>query len=146
MKLALFIHVICISTWFGGLCVMAMYLRDSIRSNKLENMSYALNKVHKWNLTMFIPVALLALASGLFMLLGFGTPKPLWLLAKERIGSLVILLFVVMIITYGKKLTKNLSELRSPEELAVRVKRYIMILNLSLLVMTVLIFFVTFKP
>ncbi|SFJ73802.1 hypothetical protein [Thermoflavimicrobium dichotomicum] len=145
-KIALFIHVVCIATWFGGTALMAMYLRDAIRSNNVQTMEYALSKSHRWNLTMFIPTAVLATLAGVYMLLQYSGTKELWYIVKERFGLLFVLLFIFTISFYGPKLLKNLKEngIQSAQAQSI-LKKYIMILNLSLLFMAVLMLFVTLK-
>ncbi|TCS93262.1 hypothetical protein [Hazenella coriacea] len=146
VKIALFIHVVCVATWFGGTAFMAMYLRDSIRSNSLETMSYSLGKAQRWNLMMMIPTAVLVLATGIYMLMQFASKDQLWIVVKERFGSLVIVLFIVLIAFYGKKLLKKVQASGIDLSKAqAHVKRYILIHNISLLFMIVLIFFVTVK-
>lgn len=144
----LFIHVVCIATWFGGASMMAMYLRDATRSNNLETMTYALGKAHRWNMTMFIPTSVLVLLSGMYLLVALNSfgHEPLWLIVKERFGSLFVIAFILVIAFYGKKLLRQVKEsgVDSNKGQAL-LKRYIMILNISLLCMAVLIFFVTTK-
>ncbi|SEN38646.1 DUF2269 family protein [Lihuaxuella thermophila] len=145
IHLALFIHVVCVAAWFGGISVMAMYLRDSIRSGNPETMSYALGKVQRWNLTMFIPTAVLVLLTGIYMLMQYAN-KPTWLLVKERFGSLFIVLFIVLIALYGRKLLNQVKAAGTDSAKGQAIlKRYIMLLNLSLVCMIILIFFVTVK-
>lgn len=141
-KISLFIHVISIASWFGGITLMAMYLRNAIRSNDEQTMTKALATAHRWNLTMMIPTSVLALLTGTYMLLQYGNNnQPLWLLVKERFGGLFIIAFILVVTLYGRKLLKTARETSSPDIL----KRYILILNLSVLCMVILIFFVTTK-
>jgi uncharacterized membrane protein len=143
--ISLFVHVVSIATLFGGISLMAMVLRDATRSNDVETMSKAMEKVQRWNLTMFIPTAVLVLITGVYMLMQYSN-KPLWLLVKERFGSLVIILFIVLVAWYGKKLLQRVKASGNDLQKATGlVKRYIMLLNLFLLFMIVLIFFVTTK-
>ncbi|MBA4496017.1 hypothetical protein ACFO25_15655 [Paenactinomyces guangxiensis] len=149
-SLALFIHIVCVAAWFGGVSMMAMYLRDATRSNNLETMSYALGKAQRWNLTMFIPTSVLVLITGVFMMLQMKLlqleNKPLWVMMKERFGSLFVILFIVLIAFYGKKLLKQIQATGIDSGTGQSIlKRYIMLLNLSLLCMVILIFFVTVK-
>lgn len=145
IKIALFIHVVSVAAWFGGISMMAMYLRDATRSGNLETMSYALGKAQRWNLTMFIPTAVLVLLTGIYMLLQYAN-KPVWLLVKERFGSLFVVLFILLIALYGRKLLSQVKAggVDSAKGQAI-LKRYILLLNLSLLCMVILIFFVTVK-
>lgn len=145
MGIALFIHVVSIATWLGGIALMAMYLRDATRSGNLETMSYALGKVQRWNLTMIIPTAVLALISGIYMWMAYAE-KPFWLLVKERFGSLFVILFIVLVAFYGNKLLKQVKTNGTDTAKAqTLVKRYIMMLNISLLLLVVLVFFATVK-
>jgi protoporphyrinogen IX oxidase len=144
--ISLFVHVVSIATLFGGISLMAMVLRDATRSNEAETMSKAMEKVQRWNLTMFVPTSVLILLTGIYMLMKFDANKPLWLLVKERFGSLVIVLFIVFVVWYGKKLLQGVKASGTDVQKAIAlVKRYIMILNLFLLFMIILIFFVTTK-
>jgi hypothetical protein len=145
VKISLFVHVFSVATWFGATTLMAMYLRNAIRSNDETNMVQSLSTAHRWNLTMMIPTSVLALITGLYMLMQYEENKPLWLLVKERLGSLFIVVFILIITLYGKKLLKSAKESASNVTAASSLKRYIMILNTSVLVMLILIFFVTTK-
>lgn len=140
----LFLHVLLVATWFGGISLMAMVLRDAVRSGNADTMSHALNRAQRWNMTMFVPVAVLVLITGIYMLLQFAE-KPLYVLVKERFGSLFVLLFILFVTWYGRKLLKQVSESGEATQASQLVKRYIMILNVSLLCMVVLLFFVTMK-
>lgn len=146
-SIALFIHVIGVATWFGSITLMAMYLRNATRTKNLENMATALATTHRWNLTMMIPTSVLVLITGIYMFAAIGgAEKPLWLLVKERFGSLFVILFIIVISFYGKKLLQKVKDTETKQEMAqTLLKRYILILNLSVLCMVILIFFVTVK-
>lgn len=146
-RIALFIHVFTIATWFGAITLMAMYLRDATRSTQLENMAYAIQKSQRWNLTMMIPTSVLAFLSGLYMLLqSHSANNPTWLIVKERFGTFVILAFILIITFYGRKLVKSLQNKDvNIEEAQKSLKRYIMVLNLTVLCMVILMAFVTLK-
>jgi putative membrane protein len=147
IKISLFIHVLSIASWFGGITLMAMYLRNATRSNDEQTMAQALTTAHRWNLTMMVPTSVLTLLSGLYLLLtrtGNGN-EPLWLIVKERFGTLFILVFILIITIYGRKLLKAAQKAGSSILAATLLKRYILILNLSVLCMVILIFFVTTK-
>jgi putative copper export protein len=145
VKISLFIHVFSIATWFGATTLMAMYLRNATRTNDNTVMANSLATAHRWNVTMMIPTSVLAFITGLYMLIQFQGDKPLWLLVKERLGSLFIIAFILVIALYGKKLLKAAKESASSSTTASFLKKYIMVLNLSVLIMVVLIFFVTTK-
>ncbi|MBD1372312.1 DUF2269 family protein [Hazenella sp. IB182357] len=148
MNIALFIHVVCVATWFGGATMMTMFLRDATRSNDVTTMANTLAKVQRWNLTMFLPTSVLVLITGMYMWMAYvgAESKPLWLLVKERFGSLFIIAFILIIAFYGKKLLNQVKESGVQTATAqALLKRYIMLLNFSLLCMIILIFFVTIK-
>jgi putative membrane protein len=148
-QIVLFLHVVLVASWFGGAAMMAMVLRDSIRTGNAESMNSALLRVQRWNLMMYIPVSILVLATGTYMLWDkwykIGAPLQLYALVKERFGSLFILLFILFVAILGKKWLKQASDAKDAEKTASILKRYINVLNLSLLAMTILIFFVTTK-
>ncbi|WP_124726459.1 hypothetical protein [Staphylospora marina] len=145
--IALFLHVLLVASWFGGVSVMAMVLRDAVRSGDIDKMNDTLGRVQRWNMTMYLPVSILALATGVYLLIQRmgGGETPLYLLVKERLGSLLVLLYIVFVAYLGKKWLKQAREAKDSGQTASILKRYIQVLNLSLLVMTVLIFFVTVK-
>lgn len=145
VKISLFIHVFSVATWFGATTLMAMYLRNATRTNDNTVMANSLETAQRWNLTMMIPTSVLALITGMYMLMQFEGDKPLWLLVKERLGSIFIIVFILVIALYGKKLLKAAKESASSSTTSSFLKRYIMILNLSVLIMLILIFFVTTK-
>jgi protoporphyrinogen IX oxidase len=144
-KISLFIHVLSIASWFGGISLMAMYLRNATRSNDEQTMSQALTTAHRWNLTMMVPTSVLTFISGMYLLMQHTGSQPLWLLVKERFGTLFILVFILIITIYGRKLLKAAQKAGSSNLAATLLKRYILILNLSVLCMVILIFFVTTK-
>jgi protoporphyrinogen IX oxidase len=145
IRIALFIHILFVATWFGGTSLMAMVLRDATRSHQLETMTHALEKVQRWNLTMFIPTAVVVLLSGIYLWIPYAQ-KPLWLLVKERFGSLFVILFILTVAFYGKRLLQQIKANGIDSSKGqVILKRYILMLNLSVLSMMILIFFVTFK-
>jgi hypothetical protein len=144
MKISLFIHVLCVATWFGATTLMAMYIRNATRSNDQLTITNSLATAHRWNLTMMIPTSVLVLITGMYMLMSYDN-KPLWLLVKERLGSVFVVAFILIITLYGKKLLKSVKESASITTSTSIAKKYIMVLNLSVLVMLILIFFVTTK-
>ncbi|MGA9172706.1 MAG: hypothetical protein WBZ33_01830 [Thermoactinomyces sp.] len=147
-SLVLFVHVLLIAAWFGGISLMAMVLRDAIRSNNPETMSHAISRAQRWNMTMFVPTAFLVLASGMYLLYVQLTlhNDALWLMVKERFGSLFVILYILYIVFYGRKTLSQVKAAGSESGKAqTLLKRYIMALNISLLCMAVLIFFVTTK-
>ncbi|MFC7441643.1 DUF2269 family protein [Laceyella putida] len=141
-----FLHVLFVATWFGGISLMAMVLRDATRSNNIETMSHALDRAQRWNMTMFMPSSILALLTGLYMLVQTSGEKPLWLVVKERFGSVVVILFILFVVIYGRKALNQVKTSGIETEKAQTIiKRYIMLLNISLLLLVVLIFFATVK-
>lgn len=141
-----FLHIAFVAAWFGGASLMAMFLRDAICTGETGRMDHALNRAQRWNLTMFIPTSVIVLLTGIYMMLQFDGDKPLWLLVKERFGSLFILAFILVIVLYGRKaLAKVKSDGIEKEQVIGTVKRYIMLLNISVLCMVVLMFFASVK-
>lgn len=143
-KIALFIHVVCTATLLGGLSLIVMFLRDATRSNQVDVLTDRMQKVQHWNKTMMVPVSGLALFSGIYMLFQY-TQKPTWLLIKERFGSLFLFLFIVIVLTYGKRIVKNIESKTDFSAMLPFVHRYIRLLNIAILYMIAMIFVVTFK-
>lgn len=144
-KIALFVHVLSVASWFGGLAVMTVWLRKSTKLHDSGiSMDQSLKNVHNLNVRMMVPVAVLALISGLYMLIQ-GDMKPLYLVIKERFASLIVLAYVVGFPIYGGRLFKKLQgETDSTAKTAI-VKRYINLLNLTLLLLVFILLVVTFK-
>ncbi|MFD1427103.1 putative membrane protein [Kroppenstedtia sanguinis] len=144
-KIALFVHVLSVASWFGGLTVMTVWLRKSTKLHDTGiSMDQSLKNVHNLNVRMMVPVAVLALISGLYMLIQ-GDMKPLYLVIKERFASLIVLAYVVGFPIYGGRLFKKLQgETDSTAKTAI-VKRYINLLNLTLLLLVFILLVVTFK-
>jgi protoporphyrinogen IX oxidase len=141
--IALFVHVVSVATWFGGLSMMAIWLRNAIRKEGMDAKA-SLQAAHRANMTMLVPTAVLALITGMYMLMsgGWGRDMPLWLIIKERFASLWILLYIVLFSVAGGKLLKKAQE---QQDVSVAVKRYILWLNLSLAILILIILDVTFK-
>lgn len=146
VRIALFIHVLTVATWFGCISLMAMYMREAIRSKSIENMHQAIRQTHRWNLSMIVPTSVLALITGIYMLIkSYSGIDATWLLVKERFGSLVILAFILLVTFYGRKLVKAAQSTDNLEQAQKPLKTYILILNLTLLCMVILMAFVTIK-
>lgn len=144
LKTALFTHIVSTATLLGGLSLIVMFLRDTTKSSNIETMTYAAKKVQHWNRAMMVPVAGLAFVSGIYMMFQY-TQKPIWLVLKERLGSLFLFLFIMFIITYGKKLVMKIEAQTNLETVQSLINRYIRILNFAILYMIALIFIVSFK-
>ncbi|GGA48622.1 hypothetical protein GCM10007416_22210 [Kroppenstedtia guangzhouensis] len=145
-KIALFVHVLSIASWFGGLAVMAVWLRKSTKLHDAGiSMDQSLKNVHNLNVRMMVPVAILSFIAGLYMLIQFGDSKPLYLVIKERFGSLIVLAYVIGFPIYGGRLFKKLQGETDPAAKVARVKGYINLLNLTLLLLAFIILVVTFK-
>lgn len=140
----LFLHVLFAATWFGGIALMAMYLRDAVRSDDADKISYAMGRAQRWNMTMFVPTSILVLLTGMYMFLQF-QGRPLYLLVKERFGSAFILLFIIFVTWYGRKLLNQITQSKDTKESVKLAKRYIMLLNISILCIAIIIFFVMMK-
>jgi len=146
IKIALFIHVLSIASWVGGLTVMAVWLRKSTKLHDQGlSMTESFQNVHNLNVRMMVPVAVLTLLTGLYMLVQWGPDKPLYLLIKERFGSLVVLLYVIGLPIYGGRLLKKGKTEKDPAALAGTVKRYANLLNITLLLLVFIILVVTLK-
>ncbi|SFS89353.1 hypothetical protein SAMN05444972_11062 [Marininema halotolerans] len=146
-SIALFIHILCMASWFGGLAVMVIWLRKSIRfNNEGFSMTKSMESVHNLNVRMMIPVAVLGAIAGFYMLLtgSWSAYMPLWLIIKERAISIFILLYIIALPIYGGKLSKRVQS-ESGDAAVSAVKGYIMLLNISVLVLLFTIFIATIK-
>ncbi|PTM53317.1 DUF2269 family protein [Desmospora activa] len=146
-KIALFFHVVSMAAWFGGLSVMAVWLRKAIANHEAGiSMSKSLEFVHNLNIRMMVPTAALVLIAGLYMLIGQGgSGGQTWLLIKERFGSLFLLVYIIGFPIFGGKIFKQAKAATDANTMASLVKRYIMVLNVTLLILAFIILTATIK-
>lgn len=146
-RIALFIHVVSMAAWFGGLAVMAVWLRKAIANHEAGiSMTKSLEMVHNLNVRMMVPTAALVLFAGLYMLIGQGgSGGQTWLLIKERFGSLFLLVYIIGLPIFGGKLLKQAKDATNTDTMAPVVKRYIMLLNVTLLIVAFIILAATIK-
>ncbi|MCS1352150.1 CopD family protein [Mechercharimyces sp. CAU 1602] len=144
-KITLFLHVIFVATWFGGLSMMTIWTRKAMKGNPTQAQKVeSLRSIHRVNLTMLIPSSVIALLTGFYLYFSIGLdPTPLWLLVKERFASIAILVYILFFTFFGKSLLKKASA--DTDQVDAGMKRYAMFLNISTLVLLIIIFFATTK-
>ncbi len=141
-----FLHVVSVAFWFGGIVLMVFLLKDAIMTKLTDQMNHALDRVQRWNLVMFIPASVIALLTGVALMMMLDGYKPFWLLVKERFGSPFIVLFILFIVFYGRSALAKVKRKGVGSEAHVGIlEKYILFLNISVICMVILIFFVTIK-
>jgi putative membrane protein len=146
-RIALFIHVISMAAWFGGLAVMAVWLRKAIANHESGlSMTKSLEFVHNLHVRMMLPTAVLVLIAGLYLLFGQGgAGGQTWLLVKERFGTLFLLVYIIGLPIWGSKVLKKAKATSDTQAMVPLVKRYIHVLNLTVLVIAFIILTATIK-
>ncbi|MDF2716175.1 MAG: hypothetical protein K0R28_3100 [Paenibacillus sp.] len=107
----LFIHLSGLCVWLGSLVAVGILLSAMKKQIHSADVGALVKKtVRTFNLLTH-PSAFLVLVSGVLMLLqmGLGSDKPFWMIYMERVGGMVILLFIVVISMMGRRLVKRLS-------------------------------------
>ncbi|MDR6227582.1 DUF2269 family protein [Desmospora profundinema] len=146
-RIALFIHVLSMAAWFGGLAVMAVWLRKAIANHESGiSMTKSLQFVHNLNVRMMVPTALLVLLAGLYLLFGQGgAGGQTWLLIKERFGTLFLLVYIIGLPIFGGKILKSAQAASDANAMVPLVKRYILVLNVSLLIIAFILLTATIR-
>ncbi|MBA4603350.1 DUF2269 family protein [Thermoactinomyces mirandus] len=141
-----FLHVVSVAFWLGGIALLAFFLRDAMMTKQIDQMNHVLERAQHWNLVMFVPTSVIVLLTGVIMMMTVDGHKPSWLLAKERFGSLFVILFILFVVFNGRKTLAKVKFKGFGDEKTVRIlKYYIAFLIISLICMVILIFFVTVK-
>nr|MBO2497106.1 hypothetical protein [Bacillota bacterium] len=145
-KIALFLHVAGVATWFGAMHILAIWLGRTAKAADGKSLSETLQAVHRLNMRTLVPSAIIVLAAGAFMLYSKYNPAdlPLWLLFKERFGSLFILAYIIGFTLYGRKL-KSATNSGDAELLRKTARRYTILAHVTTLLILIVILFATFQ-
>jgi uncharacterized membrane protein len=146
-NIALFLHIAGVATWFGAMHILAIWLGRTAKAAEGKALAETLQTVHRLNMRTLVPSAFIVLAAGMFMLSRHyinGGDLPLWLLFKERFGSLFILVYIIGFTLYGRKL-KRASESGDNELLRQTAKRYTIMAHVTTLLILVVMLFATLK-
>lgn len=145
-KIALFLHVAGVATWFGALHILAIWLGRTAKAADGKTLAQTLQAVHRLNMRTLVPSAFIVLAAGMYMLsqLHGGADLPLWLLFKERFGSLLILVYIIGFTLYGRKL-KSATSSGDDALLRKTARRYTISAHVTTLLILLVILFATMK-
>lgn len=107
----LFIHLAGLAAWFG-VTLMGVLLLLSIRGRLSEASLASVGQTIVKNINRIThPAAFLVLASGLYMVMQWDRDgMPFWLAFMERVGGMVIILFMIILSILGVKLKKKLAQ------------------------------------
>lgn len=146
-KIALFLHVAGVATWFGAMHILAIWLGRTAKAADGKALADTLQTVHRLNMRTLVPSAFIVLAAGMYMLSQHyinGADFPFWLLFKERFGSLFILAYIIGFTLYGRKL-KSVAGGGDAELLRTTAKRYTVLAHVTTLLILIVILFATLK-
>lgn len=106
----LFIHLIGLAAWFG-VTLMGVVLLLSIRGKLAEASLSSVGQTIVKNINRIThPAAFLVLASGFYMVMQWDRDgMPFWLAFMERVGGMVIILFIIILSILGVRLKKKLA-------------------------------------
>jgi putative copper export protein len=107
----LFIHLSGLCVWLGSLVAVGILLSAMKKQIHSADVGALVKKTVRTFNFLTHPSAFLVLISGVLMLLqmGIGSDKPFWMIYMERVGGMVILLFIIVISIMGRRLVKRIS-------------------------------------
>lgn len=146
-NIALFLHIAGVATWFGAMHILAIWLGRTAKAADEKSLAETLQTVHRLNMRTLVPSAFIVLAAGMYMLSQHyinGADLPLWLLFKERFGSLFILAYIIGFTLYGRKL-KSATSGGDAELLRKTAKRYTILAHVTTLLILIVMLFATLK-
>lgn len=106
-----FIHLAGLAAWFG-VTLMGVLMLLSVKGKLAEaNLTSVAQTIVRNINRVTHPAAFLVLASGLYMILQWDRDgMPFWLAFMERVGGMVIILFMIILSIFGAKLRKKLAQ------------------------------------
>ncbi|MGM9988444.1 MAG: hypothetical protein ACI35O_14645 [Bacillaceae bacterium] len=117
MNLWLFAHLTSLATWLGALVFVAIFvlvLRKQLVSVDIRKVFVKLTKV--FNAISHLS-ATVVLVSGVFLLINMGLEtKPFWLTFMERAGGATVLISMIVITIFGRRVTKQLTATDTKKE------------------------------
>ncbi|RKN85229.1 hypothetical protein [Paenibacillus ginsengarvi] len=107
----LFIHLAGLCIWLGSIVAVAFLLVAMKKQLHSADVSALVRRTVRTFNMLTHPSAFLVLISGVLMIveMGLGSDKPFWMTYMERVGGMIILLFIIAISIMGKRLMKRIS-------------------------------------
>ncbi|QKS73133.1 hypothetical protein FLK61_23560 [Paenalkalicoccus suaedae] len=115
---AYILHIAGLALWIGSFVAFGYLLRSLVKSSYgLENITPVLARIRRWVNIGMVPSAIVVMATGVFMIIQLNRETlPFYLLFMEQAGSMVILITVIMVSIYSRKLRKKLQGLPMKKE------------------------------
>ncbi|GED71980.1 hypothetical protein BRE01_56820 [Brevibacillus reuszeri] len=106
-----FTHIIGLAVWFGALVVVLLLLRTYKAYTDQGQVATALANKTVWSTLQVAAFAVLLSGIGMIIQAGLlGQKKPLWLKLMEEGGGLIILLFIIFVTLWTRKLRNALKQ------------------------------------
>lgn len=104
-----FSHIIGLAIWFGALLVAMLLLRKARLHSDQQQVAAALADKSVWYTLQVAAFAVLLSGIGMIIQAGMlGKSKPLWLKLMEEGGGMVVLVFIILVTLWTRKLRKAL--------------------------------------
>ncbi|UTR08644.1 hypothetical protein MM300_11800 [Evansella sp. LMS18] len=105
------LHIVGIALWIGSFAAFGFLLRSLVKKGEgLDNHSFILEKIRRWVNLGILPGLFIVLITGVFMILQFERESmPFYLSFMEQAGTMVILLTIVFVSIYSRKMGKKLN-------------------------------------
>lgn len=104
-----FSHIIGLAIWFGALLVAMLLLRKARLHSDQQQVAAALADKSVWYTLQAAAFAVLLSGIGMIIQAGMlGKSKPLWLKLMEEGGGMVVLVFIILVTLWTRKLRKAL--------------------------------------
>ena len=131
-ELYYFLHLTGIAVWIGSFLAFAALIRHMAKTATLEGTHSALLlRMKRFVNAGVMPAAVLVLITGVLMILRFDhSALPLYMRLMEQVGGVALILTVLVISLYSRKITGNLAA----DSKGTRIARvYAMMLTISAL-------------
>ncbi|GAA0465427.1 MULTISPECIES: hypothetical protein [Alkalibacillus] len=148
-ELSYSLHIVGVALWIGAFIVVGLLLRSLAKSEEeLKKHSLVIEKLRRMINWVVLPSGIVVMLTGVYMILQFNRDTlPLYLKLMEEIGGVAILLTVIVVSLYSKKLKKKLQgiELKKDKSLTAITKMYTNFLFISTILSIVVVVIVAMR-
>ncbi|KRG12261.1 hypothetical protein [Lederbergia galactosidilytica] len=148
-KFWLFLHFTGLSIWLGSLLAIILILVMMKKHLGSKELSAIVKKITRIGNILVHPSAFFVLLSGVLMIISMNlNAKPFYLAFMERVGGITVLITIIGVSLFGRKLVKKLTQLEVDGEVLKHtrsINNYIMMMLLSILLVLAVIFVVSFR-
>jgi putative copper export protein len=109
-SIAYILHIVGIALWIGSFAALGFLLRSLVRKGEsLERHSLIVEKIRRFVNFGILPGLVIVLVTGVIMILQFDREHiPFYLTFMEQAGTLIILLTIIFVSMYSRKMGKKL--------------------------------------